>query len=67
MDLLNWFQAMIVSEYDQQIPQSQTAENPWHREEEPHNINETPERQTKQSNKLSLPHRDTCKTSMDTK
>ena len=27
----------IVSEYDKELPQSQTAENPWHREEEPHN------------------------------
>ena len=29
--------------------------NPWHREKEPHNNHETPERQTKQSNQLSLP------------
>ena len=29
--------------------------NPWHREEEPHNNHETPGRQTKQSNQLSLP------------
>ena len=36
--------------------------NPWHREEEPHNNHETPGRQTKQSNKLSLPHQDDCKT-----
>ena len=28
--------------------------NPWHREEEPHNNHETPGRQTKQSNQLSL-------------
>ena len=27
----------IVSEYDQEIPQSQTADNLWHREEEPLN------------------------------
>ena len=40
---------------------------PRHREEEPHNNHETPERQTKHSNKLSLPHRDDCKTRMDTK
>ena len=32
----------IVSEHDQEIPQSQTADNPWHREEEPHNNHETP-------------------------
>ena len=58
-----------VSEYNQQIPQSQTAEkpNPQHREEEPHNNHETPERQTKQSNQLSLPHQDDCKTRMDIK
>ena len=36
--------------------------NPWHREEESHNTNETPGRQTKQSNQLSLPHLDDCKT-----
>ena len=32
--------------------------NPWHREVEPHNNRETPGRQTKQSNQLSLPHQD---------
>ena len=47
----------IVSEYDQEISQSQTAEKPWHREEEPHNNHEIPGRQTKQSNQLSLPKR----------
>ena len=41
--------------------------HPWHREEEPHNNHETPRRQTRQSNQLSLPHRDDCKTRMDTK
>ena len=41
--------------------------NPLHREKEPHNNLETPERQTKQSNQLSLSHRDDCKTRMDTK
>ena len=30
--------------------------NPWHHEEEPHNNHETPGRQTKQNNQLSLPH-----------
>ena len=55
------------SEYDQEISQSQTADNPWHREEEPHNNHETPGRQTKQSNQLFLPHRDDCETRMDTK
>ena len=41
--------------------------NPWHREEEPHDHHETPGRQTKQSNQLSLPHQDDCKTRMDIK
>ena len=54
----------IVSEHDQEIPQSQTADNPWHSKEEPHNNHETPERQTKQSNQLSVPHQDDCKTRM---
>ena len=57
----------IVSEYDQEIPQSQTAENRLHREDEPHNNHETPGRQKKQRNQLSLPHQDDCKTRMDTK
>ena len=57
----------IVSDYDQEIPQSQTADNPvaWHHEEEPPNHHETPGRQTKQSDQLSLPHQDTCNTRMD--
>ena len=41
--------------------------NPWHREEEPRNNHETSGRQTKQSNQLSLPHQDDCKTRMVTK
>ena len=36
--------------------------NPWYREEEPHNNHETPGRQTKQSNQLSLSQLDDCKT-----
>ena len=43
-------------------PKLQTS--PWHHEEEPHNNHETPERQTKQSYQLSLPHQDDCKTSI---
>ena len=39
--------------------------NPWHREEELDNNHETPGRQTKQSNQLSLPHQDDCNTSRD--
>ena len=41
--------------------------NLWHREEAPHNNHETPGRQTKQSNQLSLPHQDDCKARMDIK
>ena len=44
---------------------SQTT--PWHHEEEPLNHYETPGRQIKQSNQLSLPHQDNCNTRMDIK
>ena len=54
------------SEYDQEIPLSQTADKPRHREEKPH-THQTPGRQTKQSNQPSLPHQDDCKTRMDIK
>ena len=44
----------IVSEDDQEIPQSQTADNPVApRRREPLNHHETPGRQIKQSNQLS--------------
>ena len=66
--ILNVFHLLQVknSEYDQKIPQTQTA-NSWHHEEEPHNHRKTPGRQTKQSNRLSLPHQDDCKTRKDIK
>ena len=38
---------------------------PWHREEEPLNHHETPGRQIKQSNQLSLPHQGDCNTRME--
>ena len=57
----------IVSEYDQEIAQSQTADNPWHREAKPLNHLETPGRYIKQSNQLSLPNQDDCNTRMDIK
>ena len=57
----------IVSEYDQGIPQSKTADNPMYREEEPLNHHETPVRQIKQSNQLSLPHQYDCNIRMDIK
>ena len=43
--------------------------NRWHHEEKPQNINrnKTQERQSKQSNQLSLPHPGDCKTRKDTK
>ena len=41
--------------------------NPFNREKEPHNNHETPGRQTKPSNQLSLPHQYDCKTRMDLK
>ena len=47
--------AKIVSmiwKYHNHKPQT----TPWHREEEPLNHHETPGRQIKQSNQLSLPH-----------
>ena len=55
------------SEHDQEIPHLQTTDNPWHREEEPLNHHETPGRQIKQSNQLSLHHQDDCNTRMDIK
>ena len=58
--------SIVESEYDQEIPQSQTAKTPWHSEEESDNNHETPGKQTNQSNQLSLPHQVDCKTRMDT-
>ena len=40
---------------------------PWHREKELLNHHETPGRQIKQSNQLSLSHQDDCNTRMDIK
>ena len=61
------FHLKQVSEHDQEIPQSELQRNPWHSKEEPNNNHETLERQTKQSNQLSLPHQDDCKTRIDIK
>ena len=63
----NEFSLKIANEYDQEIPQSQPQTTPWHRQEEPLNHHETPGRQIKQSNQLSLPHQDDCNTRMDIK
>ena len=53
----------MIRKYHNHKPQ--TA--PWHREEEPLNLHETPGRQIKQNNQLSLPHQDDCNTRMDIK
>ena len=53
----------MIRKYHNKKPQT----NPWHHEEEPHNYHKTPGRQAKQSNQLSLPHQDDCKTRMDIK
>ena len=52
-----------ASEYDQEIPQSHTADQPTHREEAPQNTDchKTSGMQLKQSNQFSLPHQDYCK------
>ena len=50
------FSSKIESEYDQDIPQLQTADNPVDRKEEPLNHHKTPGRQIKHSNQLSFPH-----------
>ena len=49
----------MIRKYDNHKLQT----SPWYREEEPHNTHETPGRQTKQSNQLSLPHQDDCRAS----
>ena len=54
-------QAKIVSDYDQEIPQSQTADNPMAHS----TITRHQEDKIKLSNQLSLPHQDDCNTRMD--
>ena len=53
----------MIRKYHNHKPQ--TA--PWHREEESLSHHETPGRQIKQSNQLSLLHQDDCNTRIDTK
>ena len=55
----------IVSEYDQEMPQSQTADNPMAPRKSPSTI--TRHQEDKQSNQLSLPHQDDFNTRMDNK
>ena len=57
----------IVSEYDQEIPQSQTADNPMAPRGRATQPSRDLGRQVKQSNQLSLPHQDDCNTRMDIK
>ena len=54
----------MIRKYHNHKPHRQAQGTP---EEEPHNHQETPGRQTKQSNQLSesLPHQDDCKTRSD--
>ena len=53
----------MIRKYHNHKPQTTL----WHREEEQLNHHETPGRQNKQSNQLSLPHQDDCNTRTDTK
>ena len=62
-----YFYRKIVSEYDQEIPQLRTADKPMTPRGRATQNHETQGRQTKQSNQLSLPHQDDCKTRMDIK
>ena len=48
------------SEYDQENHNQKPQITLWYREEEPINQYETPGRQIKQNNQLSLPHQDDC-------
>ena len=53
----------MIRKYNNHKPQTTLR----HREEEQLNHHETPGRQIKQSNQLSLPHQDDCNTRTDTK
>ena len=61
------FDQKIVSECDQEKPQSQTADKPMAPRGKLHNNHETPGRQTKQSKQFSLPNQYDYKTRMDIK
>ena len=53
----------MIRKYHNHKPQT----TPWHIEEDPLNHHETPGRQIKHSNQLSLPYQDDCITRTDTK
>ena len=59
----------IVSNYDQEIPPSQTADKPMapRGRATQQSGDTTPGRQTMQSNQLSLPHQGDCETRRDIK
>ena len=57
----------IVREYDQEIPQSQIADKPMTPRRRAQQQSRDTRKTTKQSNQLSLPHQDDCKTRMDIK
>ena len=54
-----------MSDYDQEIHNHKPQSIQWRREEESHSHHKTSGRQTKQSNQLSPPHQEDCKTRMD--
>ena len=58
--------AKIVSEYDQEIPQSQTSDNPMAPRGSPKPSRDT-RKTNKASNQLSLSYQDDCNTRMDIK
>ena len=59
--------AKIVSEYDQEVPQSQTADKPMAPRGRATQQSQDTRKTNKQSNQLSLPHLDDCKTRRDIK
>ena len=65
--LPNIYFLKIVCEYDKEIPQSQTTDNLMAPRGRATYHHETPGRQIKKSNQLSLLHQDDCNTRMDIK
>ena len=57
----------IVSEYDQEIPKSQTADKPVAPRRRATQQSRDARKTNQESNQLSLPHQDGCKTRMDIK
>ena len=61
------FHSFIIQTMIRKYHNHKLQTTPWQREEEPLNHHETPGRQIKQSNQLTLPHQDDCNTRMDIK